>query len=110
MTTMSLHEKVRAIVMQDDTGDGPISAAGRQPGAFDFFATDCEAAMRAWGCVYGMAFGLARCEEPCESIESVAERAYEAAWPVFVEFNAGKIDTRAGAREVYVPAEERAVA
>ncbi len=105
MTTMSLHEKVRAIIItSDDTGEGPVATAGNQPAVHGFFATDCEAAMRAWGCVYGIAFGLARSEEPCESIESVAERAHEAAWPVFVEFNAGKLDTRAGAREVYVPA------
>lgn len=109
MTTMTLHEKVRVIIMTDDTGEGPVSTAGNQPGAHDFHATDCEAAMRAWGCIYGIAFGLGRSEEPCESIESVAERAYEAAWPVFLEFN-GRIDIRAGAREVYDPTRKKLVA
>ncbi|MGI8946304.1 MAG: hypothetical protein ACR2GL_08720, partial [Thermoleophilaceae bacterium] len=82
--TMSLQEKVRAIIRHDDTGQGPISAAGRQPCRHDYLATDLEAGMRAWGCIYGIAFGLARSEEPCESIESVADRAYEAAWPAFL--------------------------
>lgn len=90
--TMSLQEKVRAFVMQDDTGDGPFGTVGRRPGVHGFWATDFAHAMRAWGCIYGMAFGLARNEEPCESTESVAQRAYDAAWPVFVEFNGGSFD------------------
>lgn len=97
--TMSLQEKVRAIVTQE--GGAPFEAVAQQPGKFDFHATDLEAAMCAWGCVYGIAFGLARSEEPCEPHTSVASRAYEAAWPVFAEFNGGRLDTSPAAREVY---------
>jgi len=98
--TMSLEEKVRAIITQADTGEGPVGTAGRQPCRHGYMATDLEAGMRAWGCVYGIAFGLARSEEPCEPIESVAERAYEAAWPAFLAFNGGPLDTSAVVREV----------
>lgn len=52
-------------------------------------ASDFEDSLRVWGCVYGIAFGLARTEEPCESAESVANRAFEAAWPVFTEYTGG---------------------
>jgi len=99
--TMSLQEKVRSIIMQDDIGEGPIGIAGSEPHDRGFIETDCEAEMRVWGCVYGIAFGLARSEEPCEPIKAVGERAYLAAWPVFQEYNRGKIDVSDAVRAVY---------
>lgn len=88
--SMSLEEKVRAIIMQDDNGDGPTGTVANQPDWHRYFeVSDFEADMRAWGCVYGIAFGLARSEEPCEPIESVSRRAYEAAWPAYVAYAGG---------------------
>jgi hypothetical protein len=86
---MTLDQKVRAIVMQDDDGEGPTSVVSQRPGWHGFEATDFESNLRDWGCVFGIAFGLARSEEPCEPVESVARRAYEAAWPVFVTYTGG---------------------
>jgi hypothetical protein len=80
---MTLEEKVRALVMGDE---GPYEhCLERLP----WDTTDY--ALVNWGLVYGIAFGLARTEEPCEPVTSVAARAKEAAWPVFVEFNGGPL-------------------
>ena len=87
---MTLQEKVRAILRNDDTGDGLIGVAGKRPG---IQLTEFELDLRDWGIIYGIAFGLARTEEPCESIESVARRAFEAARTVHIEWG-GEISKR----------------
>ncbi len=41
--------------------------------------TERERDLLDWGAVVGLAFGLARMEDPCESLESVGSRALDAA-------------------------------
>jgi hypothetical protein len=38
-----------------------------------------------WGTYYGIAFGIARHEDPFEPHEAVASRALHAAWPIYLE-------------------------
>ena len=79
-TAMSLEEKLRSILMADDTGKGPIGQCGAWPRwAEDIYLTETEADLRDWGLVYGMAFAIAREQDPWESVESVAKRALEPA-------------------------------
>lgn len=97
--TMSLGEKVRAILMQDDTGKGPISRCGERPAWVGerLPLTETEMDLRDWGCVYGIAFGLARSEEPCEPLEQVAERALDAAWLAYRDWGSSiAVPTRDG--------------
>ncbi len=70
---MTLDEKVHTVLVDER---GPIEgcAEGVPNGLSEF-----EADLLDWGCAYGIAFGLARAEEPCESNESVAKRALDAA-------------------------------
>jgi hypothetical protein len=44
--------------------------------------TEYEYDLREWGALVGLAFGLARTEEPCESLQSVGKRTAEAALAV----------------------------
>ena len=48
--------------------------------------TDFEDHLQDWGTIYGMAYVLARMEDPFESSESVAKRAFEAAKHVFEDY------------------------
>lgn len=84
--TMTLEQKLRAILRQDDTGRGPIGRAATYPSRDVFQATTFELDIRDWGVYYGMAFGIARGEDPFEPQEDVALRALEAANSVFREF------------------------
>jgi hypothetical protein len=45
----------------------------------DVELTERERDLLDWGAVVGLAFGLARMEDPCESLESVSARALDAA-------------------------------
>jgi hypothetical protein len=48
--------------------------------------TDREANIAAWGWVYGIAYGIARGEDPYERPSAVVARAYEAAVPVYRDY------------------------
>lgn len=85
--TMTLQEKVHAIVFAGDNVS-LYETADKQPGG-QVQLNEFEMDLRDWGTVFGVAVGLARTEEPCESLESVAQRALEAAWPVWLESNSG---------------------
>lgn len=93
--TMTLHEKVRAVFMTDTVSDAALNGAHAQPAAADLHPlSQWELDLRDWGAVYGVAFGIARTEEPFESIESVAARALNAARTVYAEWGGGTFAPR----------------
>lgn len=100
--TLSLEQKMLNVLQQDDTGDGPFGVAGKRPGWAGLQLSTFELDLRDWGLVYGFALGIARCEDPFETNEQVAARAFEAAWPVFMVTNSGfaNRDPDNAAREV----------
>lgn len=78
-----LSTKVRAIVFEE-TPIGHKWAYERvisEPPAQDL--NQREEDLREWGYVYGLAYGIARGEDPYEANQDVAERAYQAAMGVF---------------------------
>ncbi len=82
---MTLAQKVRAVLARDDTGEGPVALVEKKLGPGPHPDRDLD--IGAWGVTYGIAFGVARTENPFESDEEVGKRAMEAAWPLFIEFN-----------------------
>jgi hypothetical protein len=81
-TSNAIADKISAILDLDDTGRGFIGVASRRPQVKHFSAWELD--LIDWGAIYGLAFGIARAENPWESVESVAERALAAAWPKFL--------------------------
>jgi hypothetical protein len=77
---MSLSEKVRSVA-------GAESSLMDRHGEPPFAASEFTADARDWLLYFGMAAGLARTEEPCESIDDVAQRARGAANEVFMALN-----------------------
>lgn len=75
---MSLAEKVSSIISGVEHF-GPYEGALDIPGYEGGPLTDFEARLLAWGLFLGVAVGIARHDEPCESTESVVRRAYPAA-------------------------------
>ena len=55
--------------------------------------TEFEQDIRDWGVMIGVAYGIARADDPFESRESVLERAQEAAQAAYCAFGDGKILT-----------------
>ncbi len=85
---MTLAERVLALVR--DPSDAVLTESGRQPVcAGDEFLSEYELDLREWGVFYGLAVGLARLEEPCESTGRVARRALVAAQEAFAEYSDG---------------------
>lgn len=82
---VTVQDKVRAILRLDDTGRGFGSTAEQRPKVEHL--NDWERSLVDWGAVYGLAFGVARAENPFEAHEDVAERALDAAWPVYLEWS-----------------------
>jgi hypothetical protein len=88
----ALAAKVRALV-QEDRPDGGI-------GAYDRLVdvpwlpsmSDEQSAVFEWAYVFGIAYGIARGEDPYEPISSVSARAFEAARPVHRDFTGGRLD------------------
>ncbi len=89
-TAAALEEKLRNVLMQDDNGQGPISRCGERPSWADDgrSLSETEMDLRGWGVVYGMAFAIARMDDPFESTGQVAERALPAAWGAYQEWGA----------------------
>lgn len=104
MTTVPLAKKLDTIYNPDSVPGDALATCHQQPHMFSGqYLGEYEQSLRAWGLMFGIAFGIARCEDPWESVESVAARAYEAAWPKFLEFTAGGFEERQAneaAREV----------
>jgi hypothetical protein len=74
---MTVTDKVLSC-LRENTGQGPVSVAGTDP-AWAKELSEFELDLRDWGVVYGMAFGIARSEQPFETLEAAAERAYDPA-------------------------------
>ena len=89
--TMNLAEKVLAVVGADEFSDPIARAVGSQPANHNGQLSWFEVDLRDWGLFYGIAVGLARTEEPCEPIKSVADRALEAATDAFGRYTAGEM-------------------
>jgi hypothetical protein len=86
--TLTLEQKVRALLKQDDVG-GAYDGLTRPRGGD---LTDFESSLQAWAMLYGIAFGVARMDDPFEPGENVADRAREAAWPAFLRYNGGDLE------------------
>lgn len=77
-----LESRVRAVVMSDASGvEGLYNSPAGAP-------DEGETATRAmdWGWIYGLAYAIARAEDPFEPIPDVEGRANAAARPVFAEY------------------------
>jgi hypothetical protein len=93
--SMKLTEKV-STVLAAVAGNGfmdPVQTISVYPRAPTPGLTDFEADCRDWGFVFGLAYGIARGEEPYESDDSVCERAMTAAREVFSRFSKSDIFT-----------------
>ncbi len=86
----AIEQKLWSVLRRDDTGSGFIGRASDEPPPREdgFFAT-FELDLLDWGAIYGLAFGIARTEDPWESDEDVAERAITAARTVFYRWGDG---------------------
>jgi hypothetical protein len=65
----------------------PVLPAGESLGEFEYDLVD-------WGSLYGVAYGIARGEDPWESNADVAERAFDAAWAVWDSWAGGEFHER----------------
>lgn len=76
-----LHSRVRGALDDDQGTEGlfgnPASAAVRD---------DAEANIQAWGYVYGLAYAIAKAEDPYEPASEVAARARAAALPIYAGY------------------------
>jgi hypothetical protein len=76
--------RMRALIRQDDAGGALYGYEKGTPGR----VTDFESSIGTWGFCYGLAFALARMDaDPFEPNTDVGDRAYEAAWTVFIGYN-----------------------
>jgi hypothetical protein len=82
---MTVSDKLRAVMARDDNGEGPIGLAVTKLGAGPHPDRDTD--IGAWGVTFGIAWAIARAEDPFESDEHVGVRAMKAAWPVFLDAN-----------------------
>jgi len=89
----TLTEKLQGVMHGDDARAALLETLQSYPGSGigRRSLTDLEHELRNWGMFYGVAFGLARTEEPCEPADSVAERAFEAAKLAFEGFHGGRL-------------------
>jgi len=92
---MKLTDKVTTVLsavagtgFMDPVQTMSIYPRGAEPGLTQF-EMDC----RDWGFTFGVAYGIARGEEPYESDDSVCERAMTAAREVFTRFSRANIFT-----------------
>lgn len=83
---MTLEQKVYAILSTDDTGAGPLSRAHEKALFTGDEFNEHEHDLVDWGVAYGIAFALARTEEPLAPEDLVARWAQQAAWRACVVF------------------------
>jgi len=91
----TLIEKVYTALSEEHTfGTGPLEVAGQFPRTPDErslsqFELDC----RDWGLAVGIAYGIARGEDPYEAEKSVTERALAAARDAYARWGRSDIFT-----------------
>ena len=92
---MTLTDKVYAVLRSTGSGGAlyPMQAAGIYPRTGEGSLTEFEMDCRDWGFVFGVAFGIARGEEPFESDHSVCERALDSAREAFGRLTSAPIFT-----------------
>jgi hypothetical protein len=94
-STTGLADKV-STVLGAVAGAGfmdPVQTMSVYPRAFEPGLTAFEADCRDWGFTFGVAYGIARGEDPYESDDRVCERALMAAREVFSRFSQEDIFT-----------------
>jgi hypothetical protein len=88
MSNLTLAKKVYNLVTADMCcGDGPLERAHEKVPDKKF--EEHHADLVDWGMAYGVAYALARIEEPLESTRAAALRAQEAAWQAWVVYGHG---------------------
>lgn len=95
MTALTLTEKVYGVLAADH-GFGVsdlFHAVARYPRHGDNGLTNFEMDCRGWGLAFGIAYGIARGEDPFEPEESVSARAMTAARDAFARWGDGDIFT-----------------
>jgi hypothetical protein len=97
---MTLAEKVLATLRAGDCYPLQDGAALPPQADTERDLSEFELDLGDWKMTYGIAVGLARTEEPCEPIQSVAERAREAAMAAFDEQHNGEFAGRPLASEL----------
>jgi hypothetical protein len=97
---MTLTEKIYAVLQEEHSfDDGPLAGAGRYPHAGGECLTAFELDCRDWGFVYGLAYGIARGEDPHEQDSSVCERASTAARDAYTKWGGDAIFTTVAFRK-----------
>lgn len=81
---MTLAEKIQAVAV---TESSRVDRYVEPPFGLSGADSNARADVADWILYYGMAIGLARTEEPCEALESVARRARAAANKAFAQLN-----------------------
>ena len=92
INSLTLAKKVYNVLTTNDFADSVTGVRDSRPecsGLGEF-----ESDLLDWGTAYGIAVGLARTEEACESIDSVADRAFEAASELFSSREWGSFHVR----------------
>ncbi len=95
MTTLTLTEKVYGALAADH-GSGAWDvhrASARYPKHSGDGLTSFELECRDWGLAFGIAYGIARGEDPFEPEERVCERAMTAARDAFARWGGSDIFT-----------------
>ena len=77
-------ERLRALLHLDDT-DGVMEVLEKYPRGVEL--SEFERDLRDWGFVFGMAFAMARGEDPWETNQSVAERALMPAFAAYSDWS-----------------------
>lgn len=95
MATLTLTEKVyNALASDHGFGEGNLHAAkSRYPKHSDCGLTSFELDCRDWGLAFGIAYGIARNEDPFELEESVCERSLTAARDAYARWAGSDIFT-----------------
>jgi hypothetical protein len=83
-TAAYITERIRALLSLDDT-DGVLEILDKHPRAVEL--SEFERDLREWGFVFGMAFAIARAEDPWETNRSVAARALMPAFAAYTDWS-----------------------
>jgi hypothetical protein len=86
-TPSTIAQKLYATIAGDEAAsDAFLEAMEPRLGA-DSHLGEFERDLLDWGAAFGFAYALARMENPWEDAASVAQRARDAAWPVWLDWS-----------------------